>query len=158
MPPIATEKPEIRRVEIPPPPSRKIEIAAAAPPPPLAATDFARSEPKVEPRSPPPVAEPPAEPVKEATKEPTSEPNPPPKATPAKPGPTWPPSRLDQVKAIQAGLRDLRFYRGTPDGKLGASTRNAIRDYERMAGLKETGEPSRAVFDSLKEMRNLMKR
>lgn len=158
MPPISTEKPEIRRVDIPPPPSRKIEIAAAAPPPPLAATDFARDEPKVEPRSRPPGAEPPAEPVREATKEPTSEPKPPPKTTPVKTGPTWPSNRLDQIKAIQAGLRDLRFYRGTADGKLGASTRNAIRDYERMAGLKETGEPSKAVFDSLKEMRSIMKR
>ncbi len=148
MPPIVTEKPEIRRIDLPPP--RKVEVASAEAPPPPSATDFARNEPRVE----PPVAPPQSEPVRE----PTAPPKTAPVSPPVKPGPTWPSSRLDQVKAIQAALRDLRFYRGTPDGKLGATTRNAIRDYERMAGLKETGEPSKAVFESLKEMRSLMKR
>lgn len=154
MPPIVTEKPEIRRVDIPPP--RKVELVPAETPPPLAATDFARNEPRVEPRN-APVSEPQSEPVREPVGEPKTSPKTTPVAPPVKPGPAWPSNRLDQVKAIQAALRDLRFYRGTADGKLGATTRNAIRDYERMAGLKETGEPSKAVFESLKEMRSLMK-
>ena len=180
MPPIVSQRSEPRRIEIPPapppapPPPRKIEVASAPPPPPLAGTDFARSEPKVEPK-PEPAAVPKVEPKVEVKVEPKVEPGVEPKAEPkvepktdrktvatsppAKAaGPAWPSSRTDQVKAVQSALRDLRFYRGTPDGKVGATTRNAIRDYERMAGLKETGEPSKALFDSLKEMRTLMKR
>ena len=69
----------------------------------------------------------------------------------------WPAnSRLDQVKAIQAILRELKFYNAPVDGIASIGTRNAIRDYEKMAGLKESGEPTKAVFDSLKEMRALM--
>jgi hypothetical protein len=38
---------------------------------------------------------------------------------------------------------------------LGPATRAAIRDYERSLGIAQTGEPSKALFDSLKEMRGL---
>ena len=37
-----------------------------------------------------------------------------------------------------------------------AELRAAIREYQTMAGLKVTGEPSKALFDSLNEMRALM--
>ena len=68
----------------------------------------------------------------------------------------WPAKTIDQVKAIQKMLRDLRFYGRAVDGQASTATRAAIRDYQRTAGLKETGEPSRALFESLKEMRKLM--
>ncbi len=47
------------------------------------------------------------------------------------------------------------FSREAPDGVLGPATRSAIRDYERSLGLAQTGEPSKTLFDSLKEMRGL---
>jgi TPR repeat protein len=76
-------------------------------------------------------------------------------APPADPD-AWPRDRTDQVKAIQALLRELKFYNSAIDGIASGGTRSAIREYEHMAGLKVTGEPSKAVFESLKEMRSLM--
>ncbi len=67
----------------------------------------------------------------------------------------WPSATADQVKVIQTLLRDLNFSREAPDGVLGPATRAAIRDYERSLGLAQTGEPSKTLFDSLKEMRGL---
>lgn len=67
----------------------------------------------------------------------------------------WPSVAVDQVKVIQTLLRDLNFSREAPDGVLGPATRAAIRDYERSLGLAQTGEPSKTLFDSLKEMRGL---
>ncbi|MBY0318620.1 MAG: SEL1-like repeat protein [Reyranella sp.] len=68
---------------------------------------------------------------------------------------TWPSAPADQVKVIQTLLRDLNFSREAPDGVLGPATRSAIRDYERSLGIAQTGEPSKTLFDSLKEMRGL---
>jgi localization factor PodJL len=67
----------------------------------------------------------------------------------------WPSATADQVKLIQTLLRDLNFSREAPDGVLGPATRAAIRDYERSLGIAQTGEPSKTLFDSLKEMRGL---
>jgi TPR repeat protein/peptidoglycan hydrolase-like protein with peptidoglycan-binding domain len=64
----------------------------------------------------------------------------------------WPSTTVAQVKAIQTLLRDLKFSREAPDGVLGPATRTAIRDYERSLGLAQTGEVSKTLFDSLKEM------
>ena len=70
----------------------------------------------------------------------------------------WPAATADQVKAIQGILGELKFYGAKADGQLGPATHTAIRDYQRASGLKESGEPSKALFDSLKEMRGLMQR
>jgi localization factor PodJL len=79
-----------------------------------------------------------------------------PPATAAEPTPdAWPSTPVDQVKVIQTLLRNLNFSREAPDGVLGPATRAAIRDYERSLGLAQTGEPSKTLFDSLKEMRGL---
>jgi peptidoglycan hydrolase-like protein with peptidoglycan-binding domain len=67
----------------------------------------------------------------------------------------WPTAAVDQIKAIQALLRDLNFSREAPDGVLGPATRSAIRDFERSLGLAQSGEPTKAVFDALREMRAL---
>jgi localization factor PodJL len=81
---------------------------------------------------------------------------PPAKADPPQPIPDlWPSAAIDQVKVIQTLLRDLNFSREVPDGVLGPATRAAIRDYERSLGVAQTGEPSKTLFDSLKEMRGL---
>ncbi len=68
----------------------------------------------------------------------------------------WPTAPVDQVRAVQQLLRDLNFSGDMPDGLNGPNTRAAIRDYERAAALSVTGEPSKALFDSLKELRQLM--
>jgi TPR repeat protein/peptidoglycan hydrolase-like protein with peptidoglycan-binding domain len=68
----------------------------------------------------------------------------------------WPRDGTDQVKAIQRLLQDMKILTDPADGQLGPATRAAIREYERLAGLKETGEPSKVLFDSMKETRTLM--
>jgi TPR repeat protein/peptidoglycan hydrolase-like protein with peptidoglycan-binding domain len=74
--------------------------------------------------------------------------------SPAKDDPdAWPTSAADQVKAIQTRLQALGFSNVAPDGQLGPMTRAAIRDFEKSRGLAETGEPTKALFDSLKEGR-----
>ena len=70
----------------------------------------------------------------------------------------WPASTVDQVTAIQRLLRDLNFSRDPPDGIYGPATRAAIVDFERTAGLAQTGEPSKALFESLQDMRSTMLR
>src|SRR4029453_1636283 len=93
-----------------------------------------------------------------ATRAGAAKPEPPDKAQAAIAEPipdAWPSATVDQVKVIQTLLRDLNFSREAPDGVLGPATRAAIRDYERSLGLAQTGEPSKTLFDSLKEMRGL---
>jgi peptidoglycan hydrolase-like protein with peptidoglycan-binding domain len=70
----------------------------------------------------------------------------------------WPASTVDQVTAIQRLLRELNFSRDPADGIYGPATRAAIVDFERTAGLAQTGEPSKALFESLKDMRSTMLR
>lgn len=163
----ASPLPVPAKVEAPPPspPQKEPEPAPAPPPKPVAtinlptpeapplpsAAEFARALPKIEAAKVDPPK--PATPTVDTTKpEPAKVEAAPPPADPN----AWPTSRVDQVKAIQAILRDLKFYNAPLDGVANVGTRNAIRDYEKMAGLKETGEPSKQVFDSLKEMRALM--
>ena len=55
-------------------------------------------------------------------------------------------------------LRDLNFSRDPPDGIYGPATRAAIVEFERTAGLAQTGEPSKALFESLQDMRSTMLR
>ena len=68
---------------------------------------------------------------------------------------TWPTTAAEQVSAIQRLLRELNFTREEPDGQPGPLTRAAISDYQKSVGLPQTGEPSKELFDSLKEMRKL---
>ncbi|MGZ5904202.1 MAG: peptidoglycan-binding protein [Reyranella sp.] len=130
-------------IDPPKPPMPKIEEATAAPPS-IAATPE-------EPKPAPPEAAP-------ATVIDLGQPEPPP-APPTSADITradadaWPASTAEQVSAIQRLLRDLNFLRDPPDGLHGPATRTAILDYERSAGLAQTGEPSTALFESLKEAR-----
>ena len=138
-----------------PPAALTVNLPVAEAPPIPSAAEFARAAAKADPPKPPPPT------VDTSKPEPVKvEIAPPPPAT-AAPQPTtdpnaWPANRIDQVRAIQAMLRDVKIYTAAIDGIASIGTRNAIREYERMAGLKETGEPSKSVFDSLKEMRALM--
>ncbi len=83
----------------------------------------------------------------------TLEPPPPPPPTSADivrgEAAAWPSERTDQITAIQTLLTELRYYDAKVTGQLGTLTQAAIRDYQRAAGLRETGTPSRELFDSL---------
>jgi peptidoglycan hydrolase-like protein with peptidoglycan-binding domain len=72
---------------------------------------------------------------------------------PAAPSEAWPANGADQIRAIQKLLGELKLLNAEPTGTVGPQTRRAIREYQRKAGLKETGEPSQALFDSLKTAR-----
>jgi hypothetical protein len=65
----------------------------------------------------------------------------------------WPTEGIAQVKAIQLLLTDLDLYHGSTHGTLGPATRAAIRDFQRLQGEPETGEPSEALFDALQKKR-----
>ena len=61
-----------------------------------------------------------------------------------------------RARAAPERVDHLTDHRLQRHGRSDAATHAAIRDYQHMAGLKETGEPSKALFESLKEMRDLM--
>lgn len=63
----------------------------------------------------------------------------------------WPSSAPEQVRAIQQALFDLKLLRDKPDGVPGPMTTAAIRDFQRTAGLTETGEASREVYVALRQ-------
>ena len=54
-----------------------------------------------------------------------------------------------QIERIQDGLRTLGIYEGPIDGIAGATTSRAIRLYESQAGLRVTGQPSKALLDHI---------
>lgn len=65
----------------------------------------------------------------------------------------WPAKAPDQIRAIQQLLVELKLLKAEPTGTVGPLTRRAIRAYQKQTGLTETGEPSQALFDSLKAAR-----
>ncbi|KAF0096483.1 MAG: localization factor PodJL, partial [Rhodospirillaceae bacterium] len=65
--------------------------------------------------------------------------------------PDWPKSSTDQVRMIQKALFDLKLLRDKPDGALGPMTRAAIRTFQRINAQRETGEPTKELYASLKE-------
>jgi peptidoglycan hydrolase-like protein with peptidoglycan-binding domain len=149
-------KPALPTVETAKPPST--QVAAVAEPPKSDTAKAETTKPETSKPEPPPAVidlgqPPPAPPpptsadIARAT----------PKVEPPKPpADSWPETTADQVKVVQKLLRELHFSRDAPDGLNGPGTRAAIRDYERAAGLPVTGEPSKALFESLKELRLLM--
>jgi peptidoglycan hydrolase-like protein with peptidoglycan-binding domain len=70
--------------------------------------------------------------------------------TPADP-PGWPKAAVDQVKAVQQALLELKLLRDKADGEIGPQTRDAIRAFQRAANLRETGEPTKEVYAALRE-------
>ena len=61
-----------------------------------------------------------------------------------------PVDRAAQISEIQRLLTKLGYYKGEADGKLGANTRAAIRNFERKTGLGVSGEVSPALADALR--------
>jgi peptidoglycan hydrolase-like protein with peptidoglycan-binding domain len=73
-------------------------------------------------------------------------------ALPPAPEPAAPPSRDPAlVVLIQDRLDRAGYEPGPVDGRLGARTQAALREFERDAGLPVTGEPSRATLAALEE-------
>jgi len=145
---------DLGQLPAPPPPPTSADVAAARPPPPLAKPPTPA---KIDPPKPAPVdivtTKP--DPIKVDTTPPKTSPIDAARAVQAD-SDAWPAKAGDQVRAIQKLLRELRLYSRPIDGQVNAATRAAIRDYQGMAGLGQTGEPSRTLFESLKEMRKLM--
>ena len=130
-------------IDPPKPPMPEIAAATAAPPP-IVAT----------PEEPKPVPPETASATAIDLGQPEPPPAPPTSTDIARADPdAWPTTTADQVTAIQRLLRDLNFLRDPADGLYGPATRAAILDYERTAGLAQTGEPSKTLFESLKETR-----
>jgi membrane-bound lytic murein transglycosylase B len=61
-------------------------------------------------------------------------------------------SRTERIE-MQERLAALGFYRGTPDGRLGAATRAAVRDFQARAGLVPDGFATAALLDRLRRTR-----
>ena len=59
----------------------------------------------------------------------------------------WPAKAPDQIRAIQQLLVDLKLLKAEPTGTVGPLTRKRDPAYQKQAGLKETGEPSQALFN-----------
>ena len=51
--------------------------------------------------------------------------------------------------ALQVALDRVRFSPGPIDGRLGGNTKRAIKAFQRAHGMKETGDPDRAVWERL---------
>jgi peptidoglycan hydrolase-like protein with peptidoglycan-binding domain len=153
---VGPAKVEPPKIDPPKPPMPPIETAKPPPTQVAAAPERPKAEPpKAEPPKPEPVKPPTATTIDLGKPEPP--PAPPTSADIARADPdAWPTATADQVKAIQRLLRELNFSSDQPDGVHGPATRAAIREYQRTMDLAQTGEPSKALFESLKEIRTLM--
>ncbi|MBL8698590.1 MAG: SEL1-like repeat protein [Alphaproteobacteria bacterium] len=58
----------------------------------------------------------------------------------------------ETIKEIQALLAKLRYNPGTPDGRPGQRTTNAIKEFQRTAGVPEDGKPTQALLDLLRSV------
>jgi peptidoglycan hydrolase-like protein with peptidoglycan-binding domain len=128
-------------------PSREVYLALAK--------AHSQADPIKPPDPPPPPTS--ADIAKSASATPASTPPASTTSTSDKPGSTeangWPAKAPDQIRAIQQLLVELKLLKAEPTGTVGPLTRRAIRAYQKQTGLTETGEPSQALFDSLKAAR-----
>lgn len=58
---------------------------------------------------------------------------------------------IDEKIELQQLLREKGYYEGEIDGQPGSATREAIRQFEKQAGLQVNGMPTRSVLDALKK-------
>ncbi len=54
------------------------------------------------------------------------------------------------ILAAQRSLKNLGFYKGALDGRLGPATRKALLAFQKRLGLKTTGIPDQATLDRLR--------
>jgi murein L,D-transpeptidase YcbB/YkuD len=70
-------------------------------------------------------------------------------STSTKPRPTASTSSKPAKKDIQLALKNAGFYDGTVDGKIGPRSREAIKEFQRINGLKVDGVVGRQTWDKL---------
>ena len=61
-------------------------------------------------------------------------------------------AQRETLKEIQTLLAKLRYNPGTPDGKMGQRTVNAIKEFQRSAGVADDGKPSSELLDLLRSV------
>lgn len=69
-------------------------------------------------------------------------------STPKKRGPVFRPTK-DQIKQVQAMLKEKSLYKGETTGSYNDETRAAIKSYQKDNGLKETGTLNRATLEKM---------
>jgi hypothetical protein len=119
-----------------PPAEAKPPQSASLPAAPVPASPPAPPSPTPAPEKPPAAATPPQ------AKEPASD------KPVAAPKPVSAKERLTEIQKI---LFALHIYSGKIDGTMGPATRSAIKEFQRMAGLPDTGEPSAELVELLRE-------
>lgn len=62
------------------------------------------------------------------------------------------PARDEMVAAIQSGLKEFGNDAIEVDGLIGAQTEAALKEFQSLFGLPETGKPDRAVYAKMKEI------
>jgi peptidoglycan hydrolase-like protein with peptidoglycan-binding domain len=58
-------------------------------------------------------------------------------------------ANTDQVKAAQEALKDKGMDPGSADGVMGPKTRQALREFQKKEGLKESGQLDAETMDKL---------
>lgn len=69
--------------------------------------------------------------------------------------PSAPPQVKPSTKEIQQALKNAGFYQGALDGKIGPQTREAIREFQRVHGLKIDGVVGKQTWAALAPYRDL---
>jgi peptidoglycan hydrolase-like protein with peptidoglycan-binding domain len=69
-------------------------------------------------------------------------------AEPSKRGPVFRPTK-DQIKQVQAMLKEKSLYKGEATGTYNDETRDAIKSFQKGNGLKETGTLNRATLEKM---------
>ena len=69
-------------------------------------------------------------------------------AEPSKRGPVFRPTK-DQIKQVQAMLKEKSLYKGEATGTYNEETRDAIKTFQKGNGLKETGTLNRATLEKM---------
>jgi len=58
-------------------------------------------------------------------------------------------TRIGTIKQVQRALKNAGFYKGSVDGKMGPSTRKAIREFQKANGLKADGRVGKETWSEL---------
>lgn len=75
-----------------------------------------------------------------------------PASAPARPAPATDVDLDARIKKIQVGLKAFGNDGIDVDGVIGARTKSAIREFQALFGLPETGEPDQAVYAKMREI------
>lgn len=76
-------------------------------------------------------------------------------SAPETPKPSARSSEKPKTNEIQRALKNAGFYQGSIDGKMGSQTREAVREFQRIHGLREDGVVGRATWAKLRTYADL---